>query len=236
MREVSVSVALASYNGEKYIEEQIRSILQNLEMQDEIIISDDGSTDRTLAIIKGFDDPRIMLFKGPGEGVKKNFENAIRYCGGRYIFLCDQDDIWAPDKVDKVVNTFLETKAPVVVHDCQIVNENGDVIEDSFYAFRKSGPGKFKNLIKNTYIGCCMAFDAALKDAFLPIPNDIEMHDQWIGIIGDNIGKNVFIGDKLIKYRRHENNASDAFNHHPVKKMLRNRIVLLSRLTKRGFL
>lgn len=236
MREVSVSVALAAYNGEKYIEEQIRSILQNLEPQDEIIVSDDGSTDRTLEIIRAINDPRIIIFKGPGEGVKKNFENAIRNCGGRYIFLCDQDDIWEPDKVDKVVNTFLRTQAPVVVHDCQVVNDMGEVIEESYYSYRNSGPGKFKNLMKNTYIGCCMAFDAALKDAVLPIPGDIEMHDQWIGIIGDNLGKNVFIEDKLIKYRRHESNASDAFHHHPFKKMLRNRVVLLSRLTKRGFL
>lgn len=236
MREVSVSVALATYNGEKYIEEQIRSILRNLELQDEIIVSDDGSTDRTIEIIKAIDDPRVMIIEGPGEGVIKNFENAIRNCGGRYIFLCDQDDVWANDKVEKVVKTFLDTKAPVVVHDCRIVNEKLEVIEDSFFAFRNSGPGKFKNLMKNTYIGCCMAFDAAMKDSILPIPADIEMHDQWIGIIGDNLGENVFIKDKLIDYRRHENTASDAFNHHPVRKMIRNRVVLLSRLTKRGFL
>jgi len=236
MREVSVSVALASYNGEKYIEEQIRSILKNLEMQDEIIVSDDGSTDRTLEIIKSINDPRVMVIQGPGMGIKKNFEHAISNCGGRYIFLSDQDDIWAEDKVDKVIAAFLKDKPPVVVHDCEIVNEEGEIIEDSFYAFRNSGPGKFKNLVKNTYIGCCMAFDAAMKDSVLPIPDDIEMHDQWIGIIGDNLGDNVFIKDKLIKYRRHESNASDAFNHHSFGKMLRNRIVLLSRLTKRGFL
>lgn len=236
MREVSVSVALASYNGERYIEEQIRSILKNLEMQDEIIVSDDGSTDSTLEIIKSIDDPRVMVIAGPGLGIKKNFEHAISNCGGRYIFLADQDDVWAEDKVDKVVEAFLREKAPVVVHDCEIVDDNGHVIEESFYAFRNSGPGKFKNHLKNTYIGCCMAFDAALKDSVLPIPDDIEMHDQWIGIIGDNLGDNVFIPDKLIRYRRHENNASDAFHHHSFMKMLKNRIVLLSRLTKRGFL
>lgn len=236
MRNVSVSVALASYNGEKYIEEQIRSILKNLELQDEIIVSDDGSTDRTLEIIKEINDPRVMVIEGPGKGIKANFANAIANCGGRFIFLSDQDDIWADNKVDKVVETFLNTKAPVIVHDCEIVDDNGVCIEPSFFALRKSGPGKIKNHIKNTYIGCCMAFDAALRDAFLPIPDDIEMHDQWIGIIGDNLGENVFIEDKLIKYRRHESNASDVFNHHPFMTMLRNRIVLLMRLTKKGFL
>lgn len=235
MRNVSVSVAMATYNGEKYIEEQIRSVLSNLELQDEIIASDDGSTDRTLEIIKGINDPRIMVIEGPGLGVKKNFEHAIANCGGRYIFLCDQDDVWAEDKVDKVVDAFLKTEAPVVVHDCEIVDEDLNIIEPSFYKYRDSGPGAVKNFWKNTYIGCCMAFNAAMKEAIIPIPDDIEMHDQWIGIIGDRLGKNVFIEDKLIKYRQHETNASDIFHHHSFGKMLQNRIALLVRLTKRGF-
>ncbi len=233
MRDCMISVAMATYNGEKHIKEQISSILTNLEPQDELVISDDGSTDRTLEIIESFHDSRIIVVEGPMLGIKKNFENAIMNTGGRYIFLSDQDDIWEPDKVQKVVETFEKTKAPVVVHDCQIVSEDGNILEESFYDFRKSGPGAVKNFVKNTYIGCCMAFDAALKDAIVPIPLDIEMHDQWIGIIGDLLGKNVFISDKLIKYVRHENTASDIFNHHSIGLMLVNRINLFKRLTRR---
>lgn len=234
MRDCMVSVAMATYNGEKYIEEQIRSILVNLEPQDELVISDDDSTDRTLEIIESFHDERIKVVEGPMLGIKKNFENAIRNTGGRYIFLSDQDDVWAPDKVQKVVDTFKKTKAPVVVHNCSIVSEERVVLEESFFGFRNSGPGVIKNFWKNTYIGCCMAFDAALKDSFLPIPLDIEMHDQWIGIIGDLVGKNAFIEDKLIEYVRHEENASDIFNHHELSLMIINRINLFKRLTKRG--
>lgn len=225
-----VSVAMATYNGEKFIEKQIRSILDNLEPQDELIISDDGSTDRTVEIIESFNDKRIVLVEGPMLGIKKNFENAIRCTGGRYIFLSDQDDVWAPCKVKMVLEAFERTKAPVVVHNCTIERDDGSVLEESFFGFRNSGPGAFKNFIKNTYIGCCMAFDAALKDAILPIPIDIEMHDQWIGIIGDRVGKNVFIEDKLIKYMQHEDNASDIFNHHGLGLMISNRIHLLRRL------
>ena len=93
MRE-KVSVAMASFNGEKYISTQIKTILENLTENDELVISDDGSTDGTRRIIEGFNDSRIRLLEGPKQGVKKNFENAIRNCSGKYIFLSDQDDVW----------------------------------------------------------------------------------------------------------------------------------------------
>lgn len=233
MRNVSVSVAMATYNGEKYIEEQLVSVLKNLDPQDEVIISDDGSTDKTLEIIKGLNDPRIKIIEGPGLGSKENFENAILHCGGRYIFLCDQDDIWADNKVDTVVKTFLETQAPVVVHDCEIVDDAGTVLEKSYFEYRKSGPGAFKNFMKNTYIGCCMAFNAALIDAALPIPESVYMHDQWIGIIGDRLGENVFIKDSLIKYRRHGDTVTDCFNHGGIMSMLSKRFHLFIEMIKR---
>lgn len=226
MRE-KISVAMATYNGEKYIKEQIESILANLSTEDELIVSDDGSTDSTLNIVKSFSDERIRIVEGPKCGVKKNFENAIIEASGKYIFLCDQDDIWTDNKVDTVLNTFEEKKCLVVVHDCSIVDDEGNIICDSFFSFKKSGRGFVKNVITNTYIGCCMAFDSSLKDKFLPIPQDIEMHDQWIGLIGDLNGENCFIPDKLISYRRHESNASDCFHHYGFKRMLTNRIHLL---------
>lgn len=229
-----VSVAMATYNGEKYIEEQIRSILSNLCERDELIISDDGSTDRTKDVIASFNDERIRVIDGPKKGVKKNFENAISACTGRYIFLSDQDDIWAEDKVDSVLSVFEREGCPVVVHDCEIVDDSLEVLTPSFYEFRKSGPGVVKNYIKNSYIGCCMAFDASkLKDRVLPIPNDIEMHDQWIGILGDRIGKNVFLDKKLLKYRRHDNTETDCFHHHSIAIMVRNRVNLFIRLLQR---
>lgn len=232
MRE-KISVAMATYNGEKYIKEQIESILSNLSEIDELIISDDGSTDSTLDIVKSFSDGRIRIVDGPKKGVKKNFENAIIEASGKYIFLCDQDDIWADEKVNTVLKAFEESKCPVVVHDCSIVDDNGNILSDSFFSFKKSGRGFIKNVITNTYIGCCMAFDSSLKEKILPIPGDIEMHDQWIGIIGDLNGKNCFIPDKLISYRRHESNASDCFHHYGFKKMLSNRLHLLFALIKK---
>jgi len=231
MRE-KVSVAMATYNGEKYIEEQIKTILVNLNDNDEVIISDDGSTDNTLDIINGFKDSRIFVVSGPKQGVKKNFENAIRHCTGRYIFLCDQDDIWMDGKVERVLKEFSNPEVSVVVHNCTLIDQNGGKLLDSYFEFRKSGPGRLKNFIKNTYIGCCMAFDAKIKDKVLPVPTDIEMHDQWIGILAERFGKSVFIDEKLILYRRHGDNTSDVFNHYGFTKMLSNRIKLLCNLAK----
>lgn len=226
---VRCSIVMATYNGEKYIKEQIESILIQLSDCDELLISDDGSTDATISIIQEYqkNDKRIKLFNGPRNGVKQNFANAIEKCTGEYIFLSDQDDIWAPNKLEKVLETFKSNRASLVIHDCIVVNDNMDIISDSFFKLRNSKSGILKNIIKNSYIGCCMAFKRDLKKYILPIPNKIEMHDQWIGILSENFGEgSVFINHKLIKYRRHENNVSQ-MKHYPLIKMIKNRIIFI---------
>lgn len=228
-RDYNVSVAMATYNGEHYIKTQIETILNNLQEQDELVISDDGSTDDTLKIISLFKDKRIKVLEGPRNGVKQNFANAIKNSKGKYIFLADQDDIWVNNKVDKVLEVFEKNNCTLVEHDCSLISKD-ETILNSFFEYRKCGPGIFKNIYKNTYIGCCMAFSHDLVEKILPIPNDIEMHDQWIGLKSDIHGKSVFIDDKLIKYRRHENNVSDCFKHYPVAKMIKNRIILIFHL------
>lgn len=227
-----VSVAMATYNGEQYIKEQINSILDNLNDNDEIVISDDGSTDNTIKIIEDFNDKRIKIIDGPKKGVKQNFANAIKNAVGKYIFLSDQDDIWAKNKVNKVLEIFQKEKVTLVIHDAEIVNEHLDVIEESFFKYRNSGKGIIKNVWKNTYIGCCMAFENTIKNEILPIPDEIEMHDQWIGIINEKYGKSFFLSEKLIKYRRHEKNVSK-MHHYGIKKMLTNRINLIKKIKDR---
>lgn len=231
-RNYTISVAMATYNGEKYIKEQLDSILHQLGKNDELVISDDGSTDGTLSILASYSDSRIKIFKGPGLGVKQNFANAIEKCNGRYIFLADQDDIWIDDKVNKILRVFEKEKCSCVIHDAIVFNSNnGEIITDSFYKLRKSKNGVIKNIWKNSYIGCCMAFDSKMKNKILPIPNDIEMHDQWIGLLNDKYGKNIFIDDKLLKYRRHNDNVS-SLSHHKLSKMIRNRIIIIKKIMR----
>lgn len=234
MSNIRVSVAMATYNGEKYIKEQIESILINLKENDELIISDDGSKDNTKNIIEEFlkKDKRIKIFAGPKKGVKQNFANAIEKCQGEYIFLSDQDDIWNKDKVEKILKVFDKEKCTLVIHNCEIVNENLENSGKNFFEFRSSGKGIIKNIWKNTYIGCCIAFKNELKDKILPIPNDIEMHDQWIGIINEKYGKSIFLNECLIKYRRHENNVSQ-MKHYGIGKMIKNRVKFIIRYNER---
>ncbi|MFR3920141.1 MAG: glycosyltransferase family 2 protein [Clostridia bacterium] len=227
-----VSVAMATYNGEKYIREQIKTILDCLEENDELVISDDGSTDNTLGIINSFNDNRIVLIDGPKKGIKQNFANAIKNTSGEYIFLSDQDDIWKKDKVTEVLKCFEEEKCTLVVHDAEVVDENLNMVMSSYYSYRNSGKGIIKNIYKNTYIGCCMAFLSKAKKYVLPIPNDIEMHDQWIGVLNDKYGKTYFSTKKLIKYRRHSLNNSQ-MNHYGIIKMIKNRLTFIVRYMER---
>ena len=234
MQQLRVSVAMATYNGEKYLKEQLDSILENLKSNDEIIISDDGSTDKTLKILEQYEgeDSRIKVYKNSKLGVKKNFEKAIEHSNGKYIFLADQDDVWTIDKVDKVLKAFNENDCSLVIHDAIVVNENLKKINDSFFSLRNSRSGILKNIYKNSYIGCCIAFKSTMKKYILPIPNNIEMHDQWIGILNDKYGKSIFLKDKLIKYRRHTANVSK-MKHYPFFKMIKNRLVFIKEFLKR---
>ena len=219
-----ISVAMATYNGEKYIGEQLASILDQLGPEDEVVISDDGSTDKTLEIARGLEDERVKIIEGPRKGVKQNFANAISKCNGEVIFLADQDDIWMPDKVAVVLEAFRKNDCKCVVHDAEVFDSTtGRTTEPSFFAWRKSGKGILKNIWKNTYIGCCMAFRKEMRAYILPIPNDINMHDQWIGIICEKHGGSVFIPEILVKYRRHDKNQTE-MERGGVGKMISDRV------------
>ncbi len=222
-RKEKVSVAMATYNGEKYIKEQIETILNNLDDKDELVISDDGSSDMTIEIINKINDKRIKLLEGPRKGLKKNFENAIKNTTGDVIFLSDQDDIWIENKVEKVLECFNNNNYILIQHDAVVVDENDKVIYESFAEHRKVKTGVIKNLIKNSYHGCCIAFRKELIKEILPIPDNVYLHDEWIGIVAELNGKTYFLDEKLIKYRRHSENTS-SFKHLPVKEMFLNRV------------
>lgn len=233
---IRISVAMVTYQGELFIKEQLDSILSGLGAEDEVVISDDGSKDRTREIIEEYmqRDGRIRLLNGPGKGVKANVENALRACQGRYIFLADQDDIWMPQKVERVLKELWKPEVGLVVHDAVVMDGAcKEVVLDSFYSLKGSGAGVIKNIWRNTYIGCCMAFKRELLEEVLPIPSYIEMHDQWIGVINDKLNRGTsFLPDVLLKYRRHGNNAS-GMSHYGVPRMIKNRVCFIWALLTR---
>jgi glycosyltransferase involved in cell wall biosynthesis len=227
---------MATYNGERFLDEQINSILNQLSKGDELIISDDGSTDKTIEIIENFSDPRIKLLKADFHSPILNFQNALQHAENDLIFLSDQDDVWLDDKVEKMVQSLEEHD--LVVSDCFLVDEEGKIIADSFFDRNHSGPGLIKNIYKNGYLGCCMAFNRKILDHALPFPGDIAMHDIWIGLIGETFGKTLFLPDKLIRYRRHGSNASQAGEQSmfSLSKKILIRLRFIKNLLKRRFI
>ena len=197
---------MATYNGEKYIREQVSSILQQLGEDDELIVSDDGSTDSTLQVLEAFHDPRIKVFNGPCMGLTYNFENAIKSANGDFLFLSDQDDVWENNKVERMMEELKH--ADLVVSDAWISDENAVSTGQSLYDIYKPHKGFWPTLYHTTYIGCCMAFRRKILKKLLPFPPHIVMHDYWIGQIADLYYHTSYIPDKLLRYRRHGNNSS----------------------------
>lgn len=230
---MKISVALAYYDGAEYIKEQITSILSQLGPQDEVILSVDRALDGSEDMLKEWEekDQRIFVTKGPGEGVVKNFEHAILMCSGDLIFLSDQDDVWLPDKVEKVKRAFHQKEVMAVLHDAKIVDEDLKEIEPSFFALRGSSTGFFKNLWKNSYVGCCMAFRKEMVEEILPFPGNIYMHDYWIGATAECMGKVVLLPEPLLLYRRHGNNVTE-MKHGSLLFMLEKRWNMLITLLK----
>lgn len=200
-----ISVCIPTFNGEQYIGAQLESILAS-PLVNEVIVSDDGSRDQTIEAIKTFNDDRIKLIKGPRSGVISNYEYLLSQVSGDYIFLADQDDVWLPQKA-KIMLKHLQD-ADMVVCDCQVVDEQLNLMYPSFFALRHSGPGLARNLLRNHYLGCCMAFRKSLLSFALPFPPDLPMHDWWLGLVAEVFGKVVFIDQQLVMYRRHGGNVS----------------------------
>ncbi len=203
---------MATYNGEQYIREQIDSILIQLGEFDELIISDDGSTDDTKEIINSFFDSRIIFLSNESEsGVVGNFTNALKYSTGDVIFLSDQDDVWLDNRISIVLNHLKNHDA--VVMNCKTTDQNLNVIEHSYFDFNNSKKGFFNNLYKSSYLGCCLAFNKNVLDYSLPIPNNLLMfHDWWFGIMIE-LKFDVFFEKKpLLLYRRHMSTSSQTGN------------------------
>lgn len=206
-----ISVCMATYNGRHFIEEQLNSIFPQLSKEDELIISDDHSTDGTWEFLLELQasDSRIKLFQNQEQGLISNFANAISQSQNPIIFLSDQDDVWQADKVAKMLPFFEDSQTQVVVSDLIIVDNDFNVLVPSYQQMRKTHRGFWHNLLKSSYIGAGMAFRSELKQVILPIPANVPMHDMWIGLLADYHHGVRFISEPLVYYRRHGLNASE---------------------------
>lgn len=210
-----ISVCIPTFNGEKYIKEQIDSILPQLSINDEVVVSDDGSIDQTLSILNAFKDDRIKIFRHDKKKQKYKFgyttanvENALSHARGDVIFLADQDDVWLPGKVDSLIKQ-LNDRCQLVLSDCAITDSRLNIICSSKFRQDQVKTGVLQNLWKCGYLGCCMAFKRDILKKCLPIPSNVP-HDLWIGII--TAKRQTLYPHVTMLYRRHDENVSATNN------------------------
>lgn len=216
---------MATFNGSRYVRQQVATILVQLEPEDELVVSDDSSTDDTVGIVRSFGDPRIRVLEGSGfRSPLLNFEHAIRHARGNTIVLADQDDVWLDNKLPLVRELFdRERRRPyLVVLDAEVVDEDERLLEPSVLARLSAGPGLLKNLWTNRYLGCCMAFSRDLLDVAFPFPPGVGMHDIWLGQLCERVGKTEFVAVVTMRYRRHGDTATGfAIRVQPVQQVRR---------------
>ena len=214
-----VSIALCTYNGADFLDEQLESFLKQTRLPDELIVCDDCSQDETVAKLRAFAATApfsVKIFENESNlRSTKNFEKAINLCTGEIIFLSDQDDRWQPPKIELMLREFQKDVAVgLVFSNAEIVDEKmqslGRNLWDFTFPKEKRAEAVRKNLFsvlmsQNAVTGATMAFRAKFRKIFTPIPDNIPnlIHDGWISLSIAGIAKSVFINKKLIKYRQH---------------------------------
>lgn len=214
-----ISIALCTYNGASFLDEQLESFLKQTRLPDELIICDDFSQDETTAKLGEFAATApfsVKIFENESNlRSTKNFEKAIALCTGEIIFLADQDDFWKPQKIERMMQEFQkDEEIGLVFSNAAIVGENmqplGRNLWDFTFSKEKRAEALSKNLFdvllsQNAVTGATMAFRAKYRKVFAPIPDDIPnlIHDSWISLSIAALAKSVFINENLIKYRQH---------------------------------
>lgn len=214
-----ISVCMATYNGEHFIKQQIDSILPQLSVKDELIISDDGSSDGTLDIIDSYKDSRIKVLHHQKNTslksikhsrsffyVTENFENALKVAMGDYIFLSDQDDIWKNGRVKKMLHELEEYDC--VMCNYSVIDSDSVLLCDKYYNGSPIKKSLLQNILASKFIGCCMAFNRSVLSYALPFPDKLLAHDFWIGCLANKKYKFTFLEEPLHFYRRTGTNVS----------------------------
>lgn len=230
-----VSVVMAVYNGERFLSEQLNSVLIQLSPEDELLVVDDCSTDRSMEMLSAIRDPRIRIVRqAVNQGVVASFDRGLCLAKNEIVFLCDQDDIWLPGKRAAFVEAFRsDAKCLLVVSDAEVIDAHGRVMHPSFMKTRNGFRGDLlSTLFRNRYLGCAMAVRRALLDVALPIPRSVPMHDMWLGSLGTIFGSICYLPHPYLRYRRHGGNVSPS-RRQSLSKMVNWRLSLGLALARR---
>lgn len=206
-----ISICLASYNGSKYIVDQIKSIIQACNSVEgltwELIVSDDLSTDSTVEIIRPLMPKNGLIISGSRLGISKNFENAILKARGRFIVLSDQDDIWEIERISYILDKL--KCCDLVVCNLKFVTHNLSPMGYSMWDNISPSSSLVLNIFRNRFTGAAMAFRREVFEAAYPFPGSI-LHDVWLGCTSLLLKYRVcFLFGSPILFRRHDGNNSD---------------------------
>jgi len=207
---------MATYNGIRFLSEQLESILPQISGSDEVIIVDDSSTDSTFEFLKTIDDPRVRLFQNENnKGINSTFERAILLANNEIIFFSDQDDIWLEGRVNIMLDKLLDTGVMAVSSNFEFMDGDGKrLFESSYRKLRVEDSNKYFNNIvgiffsRRNYYGCAMAIRRDLLNLILPLPKFVESHDLWIATAANLIRSNSHIPKSTLVRRIHGKNAS----------------------------
>jgi glycosyltransferase involved in cell wall biosynthesis len=212
-----LSIAMATYNGAQYLEQMLESIRRQSIAACEVIVSDDHSTDSTCEVVEKFGEfIPIRLVMNPFRGVVSNFANALSFCTGSYIALADQDDVWLPEKLERLLEAILVAESrvgrdrPILAFcDLEIVDQDMNVISHSFFgsSIKSSNESDLSSyLLTGQMPGCAMMFNAPLLSRAMPIP-DVYSHDWWLAQNAAVFGEIEYVDVPLIRYRQHSSNT-----------------------------
>lgn len=222
---VSVAVLLAVYNGEKFLKKQIESLLSQTFSEFTIFVRDDGSSDRSKEILEYFArmQPNRFVILPCTErlGARGSFAFLMEACNADYVFFCDQDDVWLPDKVEIGIGEIIRLEnihgdgVPILLHtDLVVVDAALNVIHESFVRYQNLNPhygaALNKMLVQNIATGCTMGINRALLRLASPVPREAVMHDWWIALVASTFGVMGYLPKPTVLYRQHGHNEKGA--------------------------
>lgn len=222
-----LQILLSTYNGEKWLGELLTSIFNQTYTNWHLLIRDDGSTDRTKEIIqdwkKSYPD-KITLFAEDNRGVIQSFNTLLAYSSAPYLALCDQDDVWKENKLEKLMEKAHLNGPLLIHHDLEVVDQNLKTTHRSFWRYQRINP-KAKQLnrllVQYGVTGCATMINKPLRNLAIPIPEGATMHDHWISLVAAAFGEIIAIDEPLILYRQHGQNQVGAAPYFSLKRLKR---------------
>ena len=210
----SISICMATYNGERYLPAQVASILEQMDADDELVIVDDASKDGTVAYLESLDDPRIRLYQNDHNlGHVQSFARAVGLASRSYILMSDQDDVWVEGRV-RLMSDALSAGWALVSTNSNFIDADGGAIPPLQPGLRDVDSHRhFSNIFDifsghAPYYGCAMALREELRDVILPMPSYVESHDLWIAMAANVAGSNLHLKQATLLRRVHGTNAS----------------------------